>query len=223
MVVLWHCKLIPDLIGKEKVDRLPLLVSSKRVFQLLTVAKLPSRTRETQASAVFMAIEGWNITNSIRITYFDTTSPNTGRISGVLQGQKLSKELLYFACRHHVMELIIGAVFQLCTGLTFFFSLRNFKNNGASLTSMINESGMEGDTAGLVADVKESTIEFCNNNLQENKARHGYKKFLELVRGFLGAIPKRGVRFMSPGAMHHARWVFRGDLQIENLDIQRST
>ena len=57
LVVHWDGKLIPDLIGKEQVDRLPVLVSGKGVSQLLTVAKLPSETGEAQAAAVFGAIE----------------------------------------------------------------------------------------------------------------------------------------------------------------------
>ena len=38
LVVHWDGKMIPHLTGKEKVDRLPVLVSRKRVSQLLTVA-----------------------------------------------------------------------------------------------------------------------------------------------------------------------------------------
>ncbi|KAK2706392.1 hypothetical protein QYM36_016436 [Artemia franciscana] len=64
-VVHWDGKLIPDLIGKEKVDCLPVLVSGKEVLQLLTVAKLPSGTGEAQASAVFGAIEDWGIPGNI--------------------------------------------------------------------------------------------------------------------------------------------------------------
>ncbi|KAK2702108.1 hypothetical protein QYM36_019238 [Artemia franciscana] len=116
LVVHWDGKLIPDLIGKEKVDRLPVLVSGKEVLQLLTVAKLPSGTGEAQASAVFGAIEDWGIPGNIRAMCFDTRSSNTGRISGacVLLEQQLGKELLSLACRHHIMELVIGAAFRVC-------------------------------------------------------------------------------------------------------------
>ena len=44
LVVHWDGKLIPDLIGKKKVDRLLVLVSGKGISRLLTVAKIPSRT-----------------------------------------------------------------------------------------------------------------------------------------------------------------------------------
>ena len=93
LVVHWDGKLIPDLIGKKKVDRLPVLVSGKGISQLLTVAKLPSATGEAQAAAVFGAIQDWGLAHSIRAMCFDTISSNTGRIAGacVLLEQKLKK------------------------------------------------------------------------------------------------------------------------------------
>lgn len=94
LVVHWDGKLIPDLIGKEKVDRLPVLVSGEGTSQLLTVAKLPSGTGKAQAAAVFEAIEDWGLANSISAMCFDTTSSNTGRIACacILLEQKLCKE-----------------------------------------------------------------------------------------------------------------------------------
>lgn len=34
-----------------------------------------------------------------------------------------------------------------------------------------------------------------------------YREFLELAYTFLGGIPPRGIKFRTPGAMHHARWL----------------
>lgn len=44
----------------------------------------------------------------------DTTASNTGRFNGAcaLLEQKLERELLLFACRHHVYELVLKAVFE---------------------------------------------------------------------------------------------------------------
>jgi len=201
LVVHWDGKLIPDLIGKEKVDRLPILVSGQGVSQLLTVAKLPSGTGVAQASAVFGAIQDWGIADRIRAMCFDTTSSNTGRIAGacVLE-QKLEKELLLLACRHHIMELIIGAVFKVCMGATSSPEVplfKQIKEYWGFIDTAKFEPGIADDhVAGLVEDVRESTIEFANKHLKQS-----------LVIVFLGAASARGVRFMSPGAMHHARWM----------------
>ncbi|KAK2719576.1 hypothetical protein QYM36_005147 [Artemia franciscana] len=213
LVVHWDGKLIPDLIGKEKVDRLPVLVSGKEVLQLLTVAKLPSGTGEAQASAVFGAIEDWGIPGNIRAMCFDTTSSNTGRISGacVLLEQKLGKELLSLACRHHIMELVIGAAFRVCMGSTSSPEVplfKRFQDYWRFIDTDKYETGIAADdVARLVDDIKQSTIDFANKHLEQSQPRDDYKEFLELVLIFLGATPARGVRFMSPGAMHHARWM----------------
>ncbi|KAK2710529.1 hypothetical protein QYM36_011904 [Artemia franciscana] len=213
LVVHWDGKLIPDLIGKEKVDRLPVLVSGKEVLQLLTVAKLPSGTGEAQASAVFGAIEDWGIPGNIRAMCFDTTSSNTGRISGacVLLEQKLGKELLSLACRHHIMELVIGAAFRVCMGSTSSPEVplfKRFQDYWRFIDTDKYETGIAADdVARLVDDIKQSTIDFANKHLEQSQPRDDYKEFLELVLIFLGATPARAVRFMSPEAMHHARWM----------------
>ena len=43
---------------------------------------------------------------------FDTTAVNTGRLNGacVFLEQKMGKELLWFACRHHVLKTVLAAV-----------------------------------------------------------------------------------------------------------------
>ncbi|KAK2708416.1 hypothetical protein QYM36_014133, partial [Artemia franciscana] len=213
LVVHWDGKLIPDLIGKEKVDRLPVLVSGKKVLQLLTVAKLPSETGEAQASAVFGAIEDWGIPGNIRAMCFDTTSSNTGRISGtcVLLEQKLGKELLSLACRHHIMELVLGAAFRVCMGSTSSPEVplfKGFQDYWRFIDTDKYETGIAADdVARLVDDIKQSIIDFANKHLEQSQPRDDYKEFLELVLIFLGATPARGVRFMSPGGMHHTRWM----------------
>ena len=61
--------------------------------------------------------------------------------------------------------------------------------------------------AGLIWDVKADIIEFANKHLEEKQPQDDYREFLELALIFLGEIPPRGVCFMAPGAMHHARWM----------------
>ena len=48
----------------------------------------------------------------------DTTSSNTGCLNGTCINieQSLNKQLLFFACSHHMLELIIGVVFTACLG-----------------------------------------------------------------------------------------------------------
>ena len=48
----WDGKLMKDLTGDEKVDRLPILVSGFGINQLLSIPKLPSGTGKAVAEAV---------------------------------------------------------------------------------------------------------------------------------------------------------------------------
>lgn len=57
LVVHWDGKLLPDLTGIEKVDRLPVIVSGLGIHQLLGVLKLNSGTGEAQAGAVATLLE----------------------------------------------------------------------------------------------------------------------------------------------------------------------
>ena len=113
LTVHWDGKLIPASTGKDQMDRLPVLVSGLGVDQLLAVTKLGRGTGAAQADAVVNALQEWDITDRVAAMSFDTSS-NTGHISGVctLIQQKLGRELLFLACRHHVLELLVGgAVF----------------------------------------------------------------------------------------------------------------
>lgn len=44
-------------------------------------------------------------------------------------------------------------------------------------------------------------------SLLNQQPRDDYREFLELVLIFLGATPTSGIRFMTPGPMHRARWM----------------
>ena len=59
--------------------------------------------------------------------------------------------------------------------------------------------------AKTIADVKDDISLFIFAQLQNNQPRDGYREILELALVFLGRVPPRGIRFMAPGPMHHAR------------------
>lgn len=120
LVFLWDSKVITDQIGKNKSDCLPLLVSGNRISQLLSVTKFSSNTGEAKAAAIFGAIENWDKSSNICVICFDTSNSNTGRnaTACILLEQKLENMLLSLVCRHHVMELSIGSVFEVCMEAT---------------------------------------------------------------------------------------------------------
>ena len=71
-------------------------------------------TGETEAASVTDTLEDWNVTSKVIAVGFDTTTSNTGVNKGVcIRLQKsLKTPLLWMACRHHVLELILGKAFS---------------------------------------------------------------------------------------------------------------
>ena len=59
----------------------------------------------------------------------------------------------------------------------------------------------------LPKDVIQHVTLFATSQLTNHQPRDDYKEFLELALLFFGAVPPRGVRFLAPGAYHHARWI----------------
>ena len=79
----WDGKLLQDLTGKDKVDRLSVLVTSlDGSSQLLAVPKIAAGTESAQTNAVFTVLQDWKIQENIQGMCFDTTSSNTGRKTG---------------------------------------------------------------------------------------------------------------------------------------------
>ena len=118
MTVHWDGKLLEDLVEKKHVDRLPTRLSGNGISKLLGVPKLVSGTGELVATAVFNTIADWGISDLVSAMPFDTTASNTGHHAGVcvLLAKKLGKSLLHLACRHHIMELVLGSAFEAAFG-----------------------------------------------------------------------------------------------------------
>jgi hypothetical protein len=116
LTVHWDGKLMPDITGHENVDRLPIIISGGGMYKLLAVPKLNSGTGEAMATAVYEALQDWNLCDRVQAMCFDTTASNTGNNLGAcpLLQVKLEKKLLTLACRHHINEIVISDVFGKC-------------------------------------------------------------------------------------------------------------
>ena len=213
LTVHWDGKLIPALTGKEKVDRLPVLVSGFGVDQLLSVPKLASGSGENQADAIVKALEDWEITDRGEAMSFDTTASNTGPRIGActLVQQKLKKKLLSLACRHHILEIVVGAVFTKCLKLPPSGPnvplFNRFSNQWSSINTAIYQTAECMENFALIETEQEDILAFAHEQLQEKHPRGDYREFIELCIIFLGGTPEGEISFKSPGPMHHARWM----------------
>ena len=219
LVVHWDGKLIPDLTGHaslRKVERLPIIVSSSFHEQLLNVPALVSGTGQAIADAVVDALEEWKIKENVKAMSFDTTASNTGVRAGaaVLIEEKLNKELLHLACRHHIFEVILADVFK----CLFDYSsgpeiaiFKRFQGLWRSIDADIPESGMLDEETAIILEnnqeMKSSAMDYAMKECEKSHLREDYRELLELSIIYLGGEPPRGRRIRKPGAMHHARWM----------------
>ena len=215
LVVRWDGKLMADLSGKEHIDRLPIIVSGRGVPQLLKVSKVSGGSGENQSSAVVQCLEEWNLQSRVVGMCFDTTSSNTGVHNGacILIEQKLEKELLHLACRHHIMELLAGAAFAVSMSPSSDPEVMLFKRFQQQWLFIdqgnFSTSADVSELADILDPVKVQIINFADRQLaaSEKLVRDDYREFPELSIIFLGGSPQRGIHFMAPGPMHHARWM----------------
>ena len=112
---------------------LPIIISEIGRAQLLTVAKLGSGTGESMAAVVVSALDTWGFADQVIGMSFDTTASYTGGRNGtcVLIEQKMGKHLLHFACRHHILELVVHAVFVRVLGCSSSPELLPFLSNAS--------------------------------------------------------------------------------------------
>lgn len=118
LVVHWDGKILPQIFGQGKVNRLPVLVSGDGTDKLLGVPKLAAGTGKQESEAVYGQLKKWKLVDKVQAMSFDTTSGNTGHVNGActLLEREIGRELMWLACRHHVMKLILSKNFKLCCG-----------------------------------------------------------------------------------------------------------
>ncbi|ESO05801.1 hypothetical protein HELRODRAFT_171475 [Helobdella robusta] len=194
LLVHWDGKIMND-DPHSRTDRLAVVVTGCNVEKILGIVKIASSTALTQANATFQLLKLWDVSEDIIGMCFDTTAANTGTSSGacVLLEKLLHRNLLHFACRHHVHELIIGEVF------TVLFGPSRGPNIGMmnhSLLQMMRSDIVPSLTCFLSAD--SSYI-----------PREDYKELVELCLLVLGYPMQTDGKyhFRVPGAYHMARWM----------------
>ncbi|ESN93261.1 hypothetical protein HELRODRAFT_181206 [Helobdella robusta] len=186
------------------------------VEKLLSVPKLKSSTGERQATAVHECLLEWNLEESVKALVFDTTASNNGKKNGActLLQQKLGRNVLHIACRHHISEIILEHAFSACMSsntsgpeIALFLRFRNEFNsiNQAGYHTIMNDESMNSN----VEQHKEGIVSFCLTQLEQFQPRCDYRELLKLSLILLGETPPRGVRVLQPGALHRARWMAR--------------
>ena len=117
---------------------------------------------------------------------FDTTSVNTGRFNGacVLLENRIGRELLWLACRHHVLLLVLAKTFSLCCGPSSTPNipiLKRFKEVWGRIKLEL-PPGTE--------VFRDNMVSFLTNFIgMKSQVRDDYEELIELTMVILGNPP----------------------------------
>jgi len=169
LTVHWDGKLLPDLTGRNTVDRLPILVTGYGIEKLLAAPKLDSGTGEQMSSATIAALNDWSIpAERIAAICFDTTSSNTGIHVGActLLEQELGKSVLYLACRHHVHEIVLSHVYKTCFGTSSGPEIKLFERFRNEWSKFQHDSWLTEDIdPSIYGDLITKAVQFAQKAL----------------------------------------------------------
>ena len=156
-----------------KFDRLPVLVSGKSGDELLGIPKLPDGKAESQVIAIIKLLQDYDYVNEIGAMCFDTTNVNTGVHNGtcVHLEKEFGRKLLWFACRHHIFELPLRAVFEdqmkVSTKSPDVAIFKKFREEWEKLDKKNFNSGLEDNIVAVaLRDRKDEILKFAKEQLE---------------------------------------------------------
>jgi hypothetical protein len=226
-------KLLPGSDG-ALVDRMPIVVSGLNVEKLLCISKLSTSTGENMGNAVVETLQNWkDVPEWLCGLCFDTTNSNTGIHTGAITviQRAFDKRLLFLACRHHILELLSTAVFDL------FFSLSGpqiaifsrFKEQWPLIDvtkyNPIDDDSVTPSTKSTLTTTEKqwlyqnrtNIVSFLHKQLNgKTQPRQDYLELIKLSLIMLGESKlievdgKGEIHFNPPGAYHRARWMAKG-------------
>ena len=122
-------KILPDITGRDSVDRLAVVVTGYNVDQLLGILELTNGTGKEVSEADITTLLDWDIQDRVKAMSFDTTAANTGTEARActLVEKKLDREVLHLACRHHMYEVVLSDVFKHSLGQSSGPEIGSFK------------------------------------------------------------------------------------------------
>lgn len=202
LTVHWDGKLLPEMTGVTKVERLPVIITGLNCEQLLGVPKLNESSGLRQSEVIYDLLETWNITDKIGALCFDTCSVNTGIpflkldiflldqfylnffYSGEYRGvcklleKKIGKSLMNLACRHHIYELVLRSVFEIYWPTTAgpkVSIFNEFQQKWPQINKDNYKTGLDDKmVVSIIRDKKDDILLFISQQLQVSKIPYSF-------------------------------------------------
>lgn len=181
-------------------------------FQI-TGSKLPSKRQVLQVMFYHMRYAKLSKRESARLVVREAMIFwEKARIPTQFIEESLGRELTYFACRHHVYEIVLRQAFETKFGKTEGPNVslfEKFKKDWREIDHTKFKSGIADKEVQrkIGTHVRQKITQFCLQQLQNSHYRDDYKEFLELVVLFLGGSLPNVKVLRRPGPTCHARWM----------------
>lgn len=124
---------------------------------------------------------------------FDTTASNTGKYNGACTflEKMLGRNLINLACRHHVLEIVVAAIFNKLFEPSSGPNIKLFEKFASSwkeLDKCKYESGLQNPIlAAKLEPIKHNILTIIRSQLSQFQPRHDYDELLRLAIMFLRA------------------------------------
>ncbi|KAK3925219.1 Zinc finger and BTB domain-containing protein 1 [Frankliniella fusca] len=217
----WDGIKVAPLVGgsrRKLVERLPVQVTGIGVNQFLSSRVIASGSVEHTAAEVLRALEDWGCADDVVALCSDTPTGNTGYKNGAagLIEKGLGRELLYMACRHHVLELIPKGLFDKLVEKSTSPDIGSLCKQLQEQWDGMNHAAFlpatqDPDCQEFLADRSADILAFVSEQLQKEHTRADYRQLLELSAIILGENPfkPKSIKFRPPIAVTSARFMGR--------------
>ena len=211
----------------DRENRVAVFVSWKNNEILLGVPNIRSGTGKDHANVCTELLYKWNFADQVRGLVFDTTASNTGINAGActLIEKALGRELVWVACRHHVMEIVLLSVFTAVLGDTTGPCVEVFKRF-QSQWHVINKYNFdlpdEVEFQGI-HHLREEAKQTYTKLFDTTFPRDDYRKLLELCLIFVGGSEKSNIskKLRAPGGVSNAQWMSKAIYSMKIVLFRR--
>ena len=210
----WDEKLLKQGNDYQPKEHIAILSSHGDDIKLLGTTRLESGSGFNQANAIKSFLDEWNIQELCLAMCFDSTSSNIGKFNGacILLEALLGHPLLWTACRHHVLEVVLSNVAKLIFGVSTGPKIECFDILSHKWTKL----DLHKKTSHMVFNdnvLKEHALEAKSklvNILSDQKSyipRDDYRELLQLSIYYIDSTTFSNFEFRRPGPHYRARWM----------------
>ena len=223
----WDEKLLTEGNDFQATEHIAILSSHGDAVKLLGTTKLESGSGLNQAMSIKHMLDDWDIEELCVAMCFDTTASNTGKFNGacILLEGLLDHPLLWTACRHHILEVVLSRILKFFFGESSGPKVEVFeilKKKWPSLDLTRNTIHMpETESDHFQEDVWTAQMSLAKIRDEDSYIpRDDYAELLNLSLYYINKSAFPNFVFRRPGAQHRARWMSSAIYTLKMLLLQ---